>query len=93
MGSPNKPSVLDIVTARYITAQMKINKAWMDSIFASDPLMARLKDPPDPFEEFVRETREAAGVEVPPRDPASGGGREVSEYVALNGGKGGKKKA
>ena len=64
---------------------------------------------PDPFEEFVRETRKNAGIVDPPREPASRGGqitwgvgrsymtygawKEISEYVASNGGKGGKKKA
>ena len=52
------------------------------------------QDEPDPFEEFVRETREAAGAEVPPRKPAFRGGFYITELMNWNtGGKGGKKKA
>ena len=56
----------------------------IDGIFQGSPLLNSFRkdtnewlisNDPDPFETFVRETRAAAGITDPPRQPVCGGGR------------------
>lgn len=73
--------LLSTATARYIYRQ---HMHMVDGIFQNDPLLARLQaDAPDPFDEFVLQTRKDAGIIDPPRESIyrGGKGQTISENM------------